>query len=100
MKRFLQSLVLAGVMVTALPMAEAASIFVRIGPPPPVRVGVYGYRPGPNYVWVDGYHDYYGNGYRWVPGRWVLPPRGHRVWVGPRYEPYRGGYRYYRPYWR
>jgi hypothetical protein len=75
---------------------------VRVyAPPPPPPVYGYGYvsrprMPGPGYVWVDGYYDYYGRGYAWRPGYWARRPHPRAMWVGPRYN--RGVY--IRGYWR
>ncbi len=71
-------------------------------PPPPPRVyyGGYGYArpmaPGPGYMWVDGYYDYFGRDYRWRPGYWARRPHPRAVWVAPRYN--RGFY--VSGYWR
>ena len=76
-------------------------------PPPPPVYGYgygYGYRnayvrppcPGPDYVWIDGYYDYYGRGYNWRPGYWGRRPHHRAVWVAPRWH--RGNY--FVGYWR
>jgi len=58
------------------------SIGIRIGPPPPPRVvRVTPVRPGPDFMWVDGY--------------WTRPPYEGARWVGPRHE----GGQYYQGYW-
>lgn len=72
------------------------SIGIRIGPPPPPRVvRVLPARPGPDFVWVEGYWYPVGNRYRWHDGYWTRPiyPGGH--WIAPRYE----GDRYFNGYW-
>jgi hypothetical protein len=70
-------------------------------PPPSLAVGIVGARPGPGFVWVDGYHDWRGKRYVWVPGRWHKPPRPHAIWVpgswgrrGPNHVWIRGYWRY------
>lgn len=55
-------------------------------PPRPYGVGMVGRPPGPGYVWVDGYHDWRGRGYVWVPGDWRRPPRARAVWIPGRFE--------------
>ncbi len=50
--------------------------------PPPPRVEYRGVAPGPTYVWIDGYWNWGGVRFQWVPGYWVAPPPG-RVWVAP-----------------
>ena len=63
------------------------SFGIRIGPPPPPRVvRVQPYRPGPDYVWVDGYWYPAGNRYRWHDGYWTRPPYVGALWVGPRHD--------------
>src|SRR5215470_16662442 len=63
------------------------SIGVRIGPPPRPRVvRVVRPRPGPEYVWVDGYWFVEKKRYRWHEGYWTRPPYIGARWVGPRYE--------------
>ena len=69
-------------------------------PPPPMRVEAYGPRPGPGYVWVNGYWGYRANAYAWNGGRWMLPPPGRRVWVAGRWEPHGGRYRWREGHWR
>ena len=63
--------------------------------PPPARVEVRGYAPGPGYVWLDGYWGYRGNSYAWTPGYWARPPRSRHTWEAGRWEN-RGGRYYYR----
>ncbi|MDN7921267.1 YXWGXW repeat-containing protein [Burkholderia gladioli] len=47
--------------------------------PPPLRRDR---RPPPprarGYVWADGYWDWRGGRYVWVPGRWIAARRGRR----------------------
>jgi len=78
--------------------ANAAQIFIHIGPPPPRREVIV-VRPGPRYGWARGYDDDYYEGYRgrrcdrdgywerqrrpravWVPGYWA-PRRHSRIWI-------------------
>jgi hypothetical protein len=79
--------------------ASAADIVVRVGPPRPVverRIA----RPGPGYVWVNGYHRWDGRGYVWAPGRWELPPRRHARWVDHRWVHRRDGWVFVEGRWR
>src|SRR5947209_5137933 len=69
------------------------------GPPAP-RVERYGYAPGPGYVWTPGYYSWYGGGYNWVAGRWVLPPRPHSVWVPGHYVRHERHSEYVGGHWR
>jgi len=72
------------------------SVGITIGPPPPPRVvRVLPARPGPEFVWVDGYWYPAGRHYRWHTGYWTRPPYAGARWIGPRHE----GGRYYNGYW-
>jgi hypothetical protein len=55
-------------------------------PPPPVDERAAGDRPAPEAQWVAGYWgwDASRNDFAWVPGAWVVPPRG-MAWVGGRW---------------
>jgi len=77
-----------------------AQTVIRTAPPPPVRAGVVGHAPGRGYVRVGGYQRWTGNGYVWVAGRWMRPPRAGAVWVSPRYVRRGGGWVFYKGYWR
>lgn len=78
----------------------SAQTVIRVAPPPPVRVGVVGVAPAPGYVWVGGYQRWTGNGYVWVAGRWVRPPRVGVVWVQPRYVHTGNTWVFHKGYWR
>jgi len=93
MKKILLGLLLvAGISICS----AQVSIGVRIGPPPPPRVvRVLPPRPGPDFVWVDGYWYVVGNRYRWHAGYWTRPPYAGAHWVGPRHD----GERFFAGYW-
>jgi hypothetical protein len=80
--------------------ASAARIYVSVAPPAPiaeVRVTA----PGPGYVWVGGFHRWDGAAYVWVPGRWALPPHGHKVWVAGHWSHHHThGYYWVDGHWR
>jgi len=78
----------------------SAQVVIRIGPPPPVHVGIVGVAPGPGFVWVEGYHRWDGGRYVWVPGTWMRPPRPHMRWIPPRYRHARGGWVFVEGRWR
>lgn len=60
---------------------------IHAGPPPPRHeVRVERDRPGPDYVWVDGYWAGEPGHYTWVAGRWDRPPHPGARWVSPRWE--------------
>jgi len=72
------------------------SIGIRIGPPPPPRVvSVLPPRPGPEFIWVEGYWYPAGGRYRWHDGYWTRPPYDGARWVGPRHD----GDRFFAGYW-
>jgi hypothetical protein len=78
---------------------ERGRLYVQIGPPihePELRL----VSPGPEYVWVDGYQEWTGSAYIWVPGRWVIPPRPHAVWVPGHWDHDRHGWFFIVGRWR
>ena len=86
----------------ALALMAAASLFgqvsigITIGPPPPPRVvRVQPVRPGPDFLWVEGYWYPVGNHYKWHAGYWTRPVYPAARWVAPHYE----GGRYFNGYW-
>lgn len=91
---------LQAILISGLSLAAAnAQVYVRVGPPPPPRE-VVTVRPGPQYVWVQGYQQWNGRRYVWVPGRWVVPPRRYRNWKPGRWEQTRRGYIWRDGRWR
>ncbi len=72
------------------------SIGIQIGPPPPPRVvSVVQVRPGPEFVWVEGYWYPVGHKYKWHDGYWTRPPYAGARWIPPRHD----GARFYEGYW-
>ena len=53
--------------------------------PPPRRVEVISARPGPDFVWIEGYWSW-NDRYVWVPGRWDRPPRRNLRWASGRWR--------------
>jgi len=82
-----------------IPAANAAEVFVRVGPPRPPREVIVA-RPGPRHVWVPGAYRWDGRRYNWARGYWSVPPRPHAVWVPGYWTPRRGGYVFVEGYWR
>ena len=71
-------------------------IGIRIGPPPPPRVvRVLPARPGPDFIWVEGYWYPVGGHYKWHGGYWSRPPYAGARWVVPHHD----GERFYAGYW-
>jgi hypothetical protein len=76
-----------------------AEVVIKVGPPAPIvetRVA----RPGPNYVWIGGYHNYVNGAYVWVPGRWEVPPHPGQRWVAHKWVHRHGGYVLVEGRWR
>ena len=71
------------------------SIGITIGAPPPPRYYHVVPRPGPEFVWVEGYWYPQGHHYRWHDGYWTRPPFPNAYWV----QPYYHEGRYYGGYW-
>ena len=97
MRHFVKTALLLGVLLGVGSTVDAqVSIGIRIGPPPPARVvRVTPARPGPDFIWVQGYWYPVGNHYTWHSGYWTRAPYAGARWVGPRYE----GDHYYGGYW-
>ena len=84
--------------VLLLPASAAraqVSFGIHIGEPPAPRAYVVAPRPGPDYVWVEGYNYPEGGHYRWHDGYWTRPPYEGAYWV----EPYHVGGQYYTGRW-
>ncbi len=79
--------------------AMYADVVVRVRPPVAIRE-TRPVRPGPNYVWIGGYHRWDGNAYAWVPGRWEVAPHPHAVWVQHRWVHRHGGWVLVEGHWR
>ncbi len=82
----------------------AAPAFSQIGvyigtPPPPLRYEVQPPIPGEGYVWTDGYWNWGGNRYIWVPGRWQRPPYAGAYWSHPHYDHYDRGWQMHEGHW-
>jgi hypothetical protein len=78
------------------PVDAQVSIGIRIGPPPAPRVvRVQPRRPGPDYVWIEGYWYPAGNRYQWHNGYWTRPPYAGARWVAPHHD----GQQFFTGYW-
>jgi len=99
------SLLFAGSLAATAAGCVGADLGVGLAvdvPLPPPRAEVVLSRPGPDYVWIDGYWDYVPaqRDWVWIEGRWDRPPSRHDRWVRPRYDR-RGGHTvYHRGHWR
>jgi WXXGXW repeat (2 copies) len=96
LRRGLIGLVMAGALGIA---ALAAEVIVKVAPPAAI-VETRGAAPGAGYVWIGGYHNWNGNAYVWVPGRWEMPPRPHARWVAHHWVKRHGGWVLVEGRWR
>jgi WXXGXW repeat (2 copies) len=55
-------------------------------PPPPPQQEVVPAAPGPDYVWVGGYHRWDGHRYVWVGGRYNHRPHPNARWSPAHWE--------------
>ena len=99
---FVRALVCNVLLAGALLLAAAApshaqvSVGIQIGAPPPPRVlAVIPPRPGPEFVWVEGYWYPSGRHYKWHGGYWTRPPYAGARWIAPHHD----GDRYFNGYW-
>jgi hypothetical protein len=94
---FMRTILLAALLIATVSAIDAqVSIGITIGPPPPARVvRVVPERPGPEFVWVEGYWYPVGKHYKWHEGYWTRPPYEGARWVAPRHD----GERFFVGYW-
>jgi len=97
MKAFIRTALVAAILSAAVPAMHAqVSIGIQIGAPPPPRVvRVLPARPGPEFVFVEGYWYPVGHHYKWHDGYWTRPPYEGARWIAPRHD----GERFYEGYW-
>ena len=77
---------IATVLLAPAAMANAqVNLGIRIGEPPGPRAYRVSPRPGPEYVWVEGYQYPDRGRYRWHDGYWTRPPYEGAYWVEPYY---------------
>jgi hypothetical protein len=96
MRYLFKTLVLAALLAAPAATANAQVSFgIRIGPPPAPRAYRVPPRPGPEYVWVEGYQYPVGKSWRWHDGYWTRPPYEGAYWI----EPYHFGGQYYAGHW-
>jgi hypothetical protein len=55
-------------------------------PPPPAQVEVIPVSPGPEYVWVGGFHRWDGRRYVWIGGHYDRRPALHAHYVRGHWE--------------
>ena len=96
MRTLLRTLAISAFLLAPAPAAHAQVSFgIRIGEPPAARGYRVPARPGPDYIWVEGYQYPQGSHYRWHDGYWTRPPYEGAYWV----EPYHVGGSYFAGRW-
>jgi hypothetical protein len=93
-------LMLLALLVSLIPAASYAGVFISVGFAPPVLpVYVQPPCPQPGLMWTPGYWAYGPDGYYWVPGAWVPSPYVGALWT-PGYWGWGGGmYVWHAGYW-
>lgn len=81
------------------PPPGAVEIYADVAPPPPVHEVVVA-RPGPDYLWINGFYAWDHGRHVWRAGHWERPPHGRAAWVEPRWERRGGRYVFIDGYWR
>jgi WXXGXW repeat (2 copies) len=96
-RNFVRTAFVAAMLLNCASVVKAqVSIGIRIGPPPPPRVvHVVPVRPGPDFLWVEGYWYPVGGHYRWHDGYWTRPPYAGARWIAPHHD----GRQFYEGYW-
>jgi hypothetical protein len=74
-------------------------IYVRAAPPAAV-VEVQGIAPGPEFIWISGYHRWDGTQHAWVAGRWEKRPHAKAVWESGAWRHHRNGWYWTDGRWR
>jgi hypothetical protein len=78
------------VVVTAIPST----------PPPPAEIATVGRSPGADYIRVEGYYNWLGDHYVWVPATWVRVPHAGATFVPGHWEATTGGYTWLPGLWQ
>ncbi len=96
MRHLLKISAVLGFLLFAAPAHAQISFGIQFGTTPPApRAYRVPARPGPDYVWVEGYWYPQGKRWAWHDGYWTRPPYAGAYWV----EPYWQGGRYFEGYW-
>jgi hypothetical protein len=93
----LASLMVAGGL--ALQPAAFGQVVITVAPPVPI-VETIPPSPGPNWVWVGGYHQFRGGRYVWIKGHYAHPPHPGQSWVAGHYDKRGKGWVYVGGHWR
>lgn len=97
MRKLVNALAISVLLLGSASAAQAqVSFSFRFGPPPAPRAFRVAPRPGPDYVWIEGYWYPQNNRYVWHDGYWTRPPNPGAYWV----DPYYANGRYFSGYWQ
>ena len=81
MRKLLNVLALSALLLGTASVAQAqVSFSFRFGPPPAPRAYRVPPRPGPDYMWIEGYWYPQNNRYLWHDGYWTRPPYAGAYW--------------------
>ena len=69
-------------------------------PAPPTTVTQLGPSPGSDYIRVEGYYNWLGDHYEWVPPTWVKAPSAGATFIPGHWQQTAGGYSWVPGYWR
>src|SRR5207249_3354571 len=69
-------------------------------PAPPASAAVLDPSPGPDYIRIEGYYNWLGDRYQWVPATWVRVPRPGSTYVPGHWQSTAGGYVWMPGYWQ
>jgi hypothetical protein len=84
MRKLLQTLAISAMILGSASGARAQiNIGIHLGEPPPPRSYRVPARPGPDYIWVEGYQYPQGSHYAWHNGYWTRAPYQGAYWVAP-----------------
>jgi hypothetical protein len=87
----------------APPAPPPEVVFEQAPPPQPApQVQLIIARPGPNFIWINGYWSWQGRSrsYVWVGGRWERPPHPGANWAAAHWEQRSGGSVFIEGSWR
>jgi hypothetical protein len=76
-RKFVATLIAGSMAAASTIFAEAASVNISIGTPPPPIIVETAPPPRAGHVWVNGYWRWNGARHVWVKGHWVVARRGY-----------------------
>jgi hypothetical protein len=96
MKKYINRIIIAAVLVVGFSFASSAQLIVKVRPTAPVAVRPMA--PSRQHVWVEGGWEQRRGRYVHVDGYWSKP-RHHRHYVQGYWAPRRNGYTWVPGYW-